>query len=67
MRCGRCRQEYAADAWRRLAVVERILTGRIRALVTSWPEGIVIEIRRCTSCGASIARKEPREPNEEGG
>jgi hypothetical protein len=58
MRCGRCRHEYAADAWQRLTLVERILTGRIRALVTSWPEGIAIEIRRCGSCGASIARKE---------
>jgi hypothetical protein len=56
--CGRCRHEYPAEAWRRLEVVERIGADRIRPLVTSWPNGIAIEIRRCRSCGASIARKQ---------
>lgn len=60
VRCGRCRTEYAAEAWQELGFVERIVADNIRGLVTSWPEGIAIEIRRCPSCGASIARKQEK-------
>jgi hypothetical protein len=56
-RCGRCSHVYSAEAWQRLEVVERIGADRIRVLVTSWPNGTGIEIRRCATCGAPIARK----------
>ncbi len=60
MRCGRCRHEYAAEAWERLEVVGRMVADSLRGLVTSWPEGVAIEIRQCHACGCPIARKHTR-------
>jgi hypothetical protein len=58
-RCGRCRHEYGDDAWHRLEIIQCILAAQVRGLVTSWPEDVAIEIRRCGDCGAPMARKEP--------
>jgi hypothetical protein len=60
-RCGRCRHEYVGEAWERLDMVDRMVATSIRALVTSWPDGVAIEIRRCRSCGLPIARKRTRD------
>jgi hypothetical protein len=60
MRCGRCRHEYAPEAWDRLEVVDRILAVRIRGLVTAWPDDVSVEIRRCVSCGGAMARTRSR-------
>lgn len=57
VRCGRCRHEHSPDDWEELEIIDRIITARIRGLVTVWPEGVAIEIRRCRACGSSIARK----------
>jgi hypothetical protein len=58
--CGRCRREYNFDAWERLELVEWMAADAIRGLVTSWPQEIAIEVRRCRACGAPIARKNTR-------
>jgi hypothetical protein len=57
IRCTKC---LRSDLWHRLELVERMLEPEIRTQVTTWPDGIVIEVRRC-SCGSSIARKTTRE------
>jgi hypothetical protein len=58
VRCGRCRHEHTPEAWQELEIIDRIIKARIRGLVTAWPEGVAIEIRRCRACGSSIARKD---------
>jgi hypothetical protein len=40
-----------------LEVIGRISADGIRSVVTAWPDGVVVEIRRCDSCGGAIARK----------
>jgi hypothetical protein len=60
-RCGRCRREYALDSWERLELIEWMVADTIRRLVTSWPREVAIEIRRCSVCGALIARKKDPE------
>jgi hypothetical protein len=57
LRCGRCRREYAEAVWGSLELVERLVAARIRAMVTSWPDDVAIEIRRCRACQGVIARK----------
>ncbi len=57
VRCGRCRQEYAPESWGRLELVGRITEDGVRTVVTAWPDGVAVEIRRCHACGGSIARK----------
>jgi hypothetical protein len=57
MRCGRCRREYAEAVWGSLELVERLVAAHIRGMVTSWPDDVAIEIRRCHACQAVIARK----------
>jgi hypothetical protein len=59
-RCGRCRREYNLDAWDRLELIEWMAADAIRALVTSWPQEVAIEVRRCRACQAPIARKKTR-------
>jgi hypothetical protein len=57
MRCGRCRREYAEAVWGSLELVERLVPARIRSMVTSWPDDVAIDIRRCHACQGVIARK----------
>jgi hypothetical protein len=57
--CGSCNREHSADAWGRLALVERMDPGRVSTIVVGWPSNLVIEVRRCDTCGASIARTVP--------
>jgi hypothetical protein len=53
-RCARC---HATSAWNELPVVDLIDAERLRTIVTSWPVDDPIEVRRCRSCGGTIARR----------
>jgi hypothetical protein len=57
-RCHACGKTYGEAAWRSLRVAERIEAAAVRRLVSPWPEGVAIEVRRC-SCGRTIAAKRP--------
>jgi hypothetical protein len=54
--CGHCGAALLAPAWRELPLVEQVTQGRVRTLVTRWPDGTGIEVRRCR-CGHPLARK----------
>src|SRR5438128_1113366 len=60
-RCGACASRFNAPAWRALPVVATLDPQSIAPLVLRWPAGASIEIRRCSRCGGSIARRK-RDP-----
>jgi hypothetical protein len=42
-------------------IVERVIEGaHLRGVVTVWPSGVVVEVRRCAACGVRVARKVER-------
>jgi hypothetical protein len=53
--CAGCGHAHDAASWRRLELVDRIARERLAAVVTTWPDGISVEVRRCT-CGDLMAR-----------
>ncbi|HEX3769800.1 MAG TPA: hypothetical protein VHV30_02990 [Polyangiaceae bacterium] len=55
-RCGGCSASYDAPAWQALPRVATLTGEAIARNVVKWPEGVHIEIRRCSRCGRSIAR-----------
>jgi hypothetical protein len=55
-RCRHCGEVHDVDAWREFELLDQIESERLCALVTSWPDEAVIEVRRCT-CGEVAARK----------
>ena len=54
--CGHCGSAFGTESWHALELVERVDATRVRELVTSWPDGASIEVRRC-ACGRTLARK----------
>jgi hypothetical protein len=56
-RCSACQTGYDETAWQRLALVERIAPDEVRRYASHWPEGVYVEVRRCSVCGQSIATK----------
>jgi hypothetical protein len=56
LRCSACGTGHGEAAWRLLPLVGRIEAAEVRALVSPWPDGVRIEIRRCR-CGRTIAAK----------
>jgi hypothetical protein len=55
--CNGCGTIYGEAGWRSLPLSERITPPAVRRLVSHWPEGFLIEVRRCSRCGRSIAAK----------
>jgi hypothetical protein len=55
--CASCASVYTYATWAALALVHRIEAAEIARSVQHWPVGVVVEVRRCAKCGASIARK----------
>jgi hypothetical protein len=45
--CGRCRQTYRSTALRRLELVEVLDSNCVRQVLSDWPSGHSIEVRRC--------------------
>jgi hypothetical protein len=52
-----CNADHRFDA---LAVVRVIEGAHLRGVVTVWPSGMVVEVRRCAACGITVARKVER-------
>jgi hypothetical protein len=57
--CSGCAAIYPLAIWTSLSLVQSIDASEIATLVRDWPEGVAIEVRRCSRCGGSIARKRP--------
>jgi hypothetical protein len=57
VRCGRCRHEHTPESWAKLEIIGRLSADGVRSVVTAWPDGVVVEVRRCDACGGAIARK----------
>ena len=57
-RCGSCGTSHGEPAWRLLPLVGYLEAPEVRALVSYWPEGMRIELRRCR-CGRTMAIKRP--------
>lgn len=54
--CGRCRRTYRSTEWHGLELVEVLDSSCVRQVLTDWPVGHSIEVRRCRWCGGEIAR-----------
>jgi hypothetical protein len=57
--CAACSAIYPYAEWISLSLLRRIEPVEIGHHVLDWPEGVVIDVRRCARCGAPIARKRP--------
>ncbi len=55
-RCSGCGAAFETHAWRRLELVERVGPERVREVLTTWPDDVIVEVRRCL-CGRALARK----------
>jgi hypothetical protein len=55
-RCSHCGRVHDPQAWRGFELLDLIASDRVCAFATSWPDDVVIEVRRCT-CGQVTARK----------
>jgi len=60
--CGQCLVTYYSSEWPDLELVEVLDSSCVRQLLSDWPPGISIEVRRCKRCGGEIAR--PANPGE---
>lgn len=56
LRCAICGQSYRVDAWRRLPQIRTLSGTDVHPYVVAWPEGRVVEVRACRTCGQSMAR-----------
>jgi hypothetical protein len=54
---SRCPGCGAAHRFDDLEVVDVIGGEYLRGVVTAWPSGVVVEVRRCAECRATVARK----------
>jgi hypothetical protein len=51
--CPRC---GARDRFDELVLVDVLGAPRLVGIVTSWPPGAIVEVRRCSRCGGPVAR-----------
>ena len=56
IRCGVCSAQFSHAVWRGLTLVERVSEGEVKRALAPWPDGMCIEIRRCTRCNKELAR-----------
>ncbi len=55
--CGRCRVTYRSTEFVGLELVEVLDSHCVRQVLSDWPSGHSIEVRRCKRCGEEIARE----------
>ena len=60
IRCARCGHCVGAEAWRSQPVERTLTHVDLGAYVSGWPGDSVVEVRGCTKCGGSIARRVKR-------
>jgi hypothetical protein len=56
--CVRCRLTYRPSEWVELELVEVLDSTCVRQVLSDWPSGLSIEVRRSKRCGGEIAREE---------
>jgi hypothetical protein len=54
--CVACSAVHHAKSWQALPVAARLGAHEVSRNVVDWPEGMLVEVRRCT-CGQLMARK----------
>jgi ribosomal protein S27AE len=55
--CGRCRVTYGSPEWLALELVEVLDSNCVCQVLSDWPSGLSIEVRRCRRCGGELARE----------
>lgn len=55
-RCGRCGADYGAIAFGDLVPVRTLGESDLTDYVIRWPDGIVVDVRKCARCETPIAR-----------
>src|SRR5580658_1928514 len=60
--CGSCASTFTELAWLALPLAEVLTAAAVSAFTVSWPPMRVIEVRRCSRCGRSIARSTSQPP-----
>jgi NMD protein affecting ribosome stability and mRNA decay len=56
-RCGSCNVTFTEQRWLALTLAVTLTPSAIGRHVVRWPAGDAIEIRRCSGCGRTIARR----------
>jgi hypothetical protein len=51
-----CGAKHDEAAFRTLQSVRVIDGEALRAIVSRWPEGTIVDVRRCNACGRALAR-----------
>jgi hypothetical protein len=57
VRCARCSRSWTAQTWRALPKERTLTHADVAAYVSDWPLSVTVEVRTCSGCGASIARR----------
>jgi hypothetical protein len=55
-RCGRCGADYGSIAFADLVPVQTLAESDLTDYVVRWPDGIVVDVRKCARCQTPIAR-----------
>jgi hypothetical protein len=51
-----CGFHYDAEEWDSLPMFARLSFEDVRAIVTTWPAHVVVEVRFCRVCGRRLSR-----------
>jgi hypothetical protein len=51
-----CGVHYDAEEWDSLPMFGRLSFEGVRAIVTTWPAHVVVEVRFCMVCGRRLSR-----------
>lgn len=54
-RC-KCGARYDDEAFAALVTVDVVEGAALAAIVVHWPEGVVVDVRACRSCGSALSR-----------
>ncbi len=57
VRCSRCSRSWTTQTWRALPKERTLTHADVAAYVSEWPHRVTVEVRTCSGCGASIARR----------
>jgi hypothetical protein len=60
VKCSACGTRFTSSAWARLDLSTLIGPPEIRELVVGWPDDVCVEVRVCSRCHGSIAKKQRR-------
>jgi ribosomal protein S27AE len=55
-RCDACGESYVLADWLALAMVTHVAPSWLDSHLTGWKPDELVEVRRCSKCGTSLAR-----------